>query len=734
MINTSFEFRQRIADTADVRVRAQLVLADGRRMDLSGDDIAGNSLAFDQSVSSQGSFDVGGAIVGGLKLTLNNDGRRFDDIDFDGSRIIPSVGVDVGGEVEWLRKGTYWVEQPRSYSETIPLSCVDSMSKFDVPYSRVGTRYPATAQTVVRDVCQACGVPLLDAAFHGWQTVFKQRPDNDPTCRQVLSWAAQATGNWARVTADDRMELAWYDPSVWDEEDWLDGEEFDDASPYQSGSDADGGNFIDYSSGDSYDGGSFETGRIVHIHAYSDATLATDDVVVTGIRVTASDEVRPDGSKGAKGETVTVGSEGYVLEVSGNPLVSYGEARATASRIAARTVGLRFRPFDVSCIGDPRVEPGDPAIITDRHQNAHRGYLTRVAYKVGGFAAYSCSAKSPLRNAAAGGGAFTRAILGLAEDVRNEQTAREIALQRLNDDLAAAPGMYVTTKSEDGGTSWYLHDKRDLKDSKIVWKVNSAGFGMSIDGGKNYSYGLDKWGNAILNTVYAIGLNADYITAGSLSVRSGGKTIFCADVRSGQFWWDSTYSKLSNTGALTVTSGKIAGFTVSDNKLYTSRSSLKSIANGVYVGSDGISTGNGANWCAISSGAFFGGNGSSTEKGWLSLAYIFTSSKKQVSILAGQAGVCILGGLYVGNYVSRGSSPSVWKGTSPTLRCSRIKSGYTVKSVELTGKRTLQVALANDKGQVVGCDKITVFKDVTFTPGAITQESLTFKKGIVVSS
>ena len=395
-------------------------------------------------------------------------------------------------------------------------------------------------------------------------------------------------------------------------------------------------------------------------------------------------------------------------------------------------MGLRFRPFDVSCIGDPRVEPGDPAIITDRHQNAHRGYLTRVAYKVGGFAAYSCSAKSPLRNAAAGGGAVTRAILGLAEDVRNEQTAREIALQRLNDDLAAAPGMYVTTKS--GGTSWYLHDKRDLKDSKIVWKVNSAGFGMSIDGGKNYSYGLDKWGNAILNTVYAIGLNADHITAGSLRVRSGGKTIFCADVRAGQFWWDSTYSKLSNTGALTVTSGKIAGFTVSGNKLYTSRSSLKSIANGVYVGSDGISTGNGANWCAISSGAFFGGNGSSTEKGWLSLAYNSPSSKKQVSILAGQAGVCILGGLYVGNYVSRGSSPSAWEGTSPTLRCSRIKSGYTVKRVALTGKRTLQVALANDKGQVVGCDKITVFKDVTFTPGAITQESLTFKKGIVVSS
>lgn len=624
MLNTSFEFRQKIADTADVRVRAQLVLADGRRMDLSGDDIAGNSLAFDQSVSSQGSFDVGGAIVGGLKLTLNNDGRRFDDIDFDGSRIIPSVGVDVGGEVEWLRKGTYWVEQPRSYSETIPLSCVDSMAKFDVPYSRVGTRYPATAQTVVRDVCQACGVPLLDTAFHGWQTVFKRRPDNDPTCRQVLSWAAQATGNWARVTADDRMELAWYDPSVWDEEDWLDGEEFDDASPYQSGSDADGGDFIDYSSGDSYEGGSFETGRIVHIHAYSDATLATDDVVVTGIRVTASDEVRPDGSKGAKGETTTVGSEGYVLEVSGNPLVSYGEARAAASRIAARTVGLRFRPFDVSCIGDPRVEPGDPAIITDRHQHAHRGYLTRVAYKVGGFAAYSCSAKSPLRNAAAGGGAFTRAILGLAEDVRNEQTAREIALKRLNDDLATAPGMHVTTKSEGGGTTWYLHEKRDLKDSKIVWKVNSAGFGMSIDGGKSYAYGLDKWGNAILNTVYAIGLNASYIDAGVLRVRSRGTTIFEANIDTGTvlinpttFSWSSTYSSLTTAGMLTVTGGKIGGFTISGSSLHKGRSSILAKASGVYVGTDGISVGGSkSRFTRLASGQIDGGVGT-TVYGWL---------------------------------------------------------------------------------------------------------------------
>lgn len=682
MLSTSFEFRTAVSDGARPLVRAQLVLADGERRDLSGDDFMDSTFAFSHAVSSQGCFDIGAAIVGTFECSLNNGDGRFDDMDFTGSRILPQVGVELpSGEVEWLRKGTYWVEQPDAYEATIKLKCDDSMSKLDAPYSEVATRYPATAQAVVRDLCAKCGVGLLSSAFANSGSVFKRRPDGDPTCRQVLSWAAQATGNWARMTADDRLDLSWYDPSAFDDEDWLDGEEFDDGSPYQSGSDADGGNFTDYSSGAKIDGGSFENANIVNIWAYSSAVPVTDDVAITGVRVKASDEILADGSKGSEGESRLSGSEGYVLDVSGNPLVSFGEADAVARRLAARVVGLSFRPFDASVLGDPRVEAGDPCVLTDRKQNAHRSYLTSVAYKCGAYAALRCDAETPLRRSSSGGGAVTRAIQSLAGDVRREQSARETAIRQLNDDLANSSGMYKTEKAEGGGTTWYLHDRPELEDSKIVWKVNAAGLGMSVDGGKTYGYGLDKWGNAILNTIYAVGIDADYIDAGALRVRSGGKTVMCADVRTGQFWWDALYSSLNERGELEVTKGKIGGLTLANGALYSGRPSLESSSDGTYLGTDGVSTSGrlygGASryrtWNALSKGFIYGGihdmaGGSNRETGYVSFAWdSLAPGTGNPVVVAGRDSIVLASPkLYVGSYINR--NPNGGSGASRLVK------------------------------------------------------------------
>lgn len=247
------------------------------------------------------------------------------------------------------------------------------------------------------------------------------------------------------------------------------------------------------------------------------------------------------------------------------------------------------------------------------------------------------------------GGAVTRALQSLGDDLRAEQTARENAVRQFNDDLANAPGVYTTKKVEGGATTTYVHDKKNLKDSAFVWKMNSAGFGMSTDGGKTYAYGLDKWGNAILNTVYAIGLDASYINTGALRVRSGGKTIFCADVRSGQFWWDSTYSKLSATGALTVTSGNIAGFSIMASGLYKGRSALYGTSDGVYVGTNGIAVGgNQKRYMAMTGGMLEGGY-NNTRCGWLAFTRGGWGGSPGTGVTLNSAGALYLGcgSLYV---------------------------------------------------------------------------------------
>lgn len=568
MIVASIDARTKINNHCEVLFKSLLTLADGTQYNITGEDVMGGSVEFTQSVSSNGSFDIGSAIIGSHKLKLYNFDRRFDSFDFTGAHLTSQVGIPLdNGNVEWIRKGTYWVEQPKSYGEIIQLNCDDSLCKFDVPYSEVNTKFPATAAVIARDICTHCGVPIAYINFANSGIVFRTAPDKEISCREALSYLAQATGNFVRITNDDRVEITWYNTSIFDDEDWLDGEEFDAGNPYQSGSDADGGNFTDYSSGDNYDGGSFENGQIANIYSYSQATVITDDVVITGVQVTAQDEETEDG-KGKDGETYLQGAKGYVLVIKDNPFITYGRAREFAQIIGAHIVGMTFRPFTASVIGDPLVEASDGAIITDRNQNSHCSYLTTVTYKIGQFATYACNAETTIRNASTSTSITNKVIQSINNAIKQEKTARQAALERLQEDLETSAGMYYSSKREsDGSTTWLVHDKPTLADSKIVWKVNAGGFGMSIDGGKTYSYGLDKWGNAILQSVYAVGIDADYITAGSLRVRSGNKTVFCADVKAGQFWWDATYSALTNTGELTVRKGNIGGFTINSSSI-----------------------------------------------------------------------------------------------------------------------------------------------------------------------
>lgn len=540
MLSTSFEFRAKIAQNSKTLIKATLKLADGTTKYLVGDDVMMGSATFNDAVSSDGSFDIGAAIINQFSVALNNYDRRFDEYDFTGAAITPYVGIllDDGG-VEWLKKGTYGVEQPESYGNTINITALDNMRNFERPYADVATRYPATLSTIVRDVCSKCGVTLKSSAFANSGYVVRERPSDEAmTCLDVISYAAQVSGNYARCNADGHLAFDWYNTAAFESEDWLDGKSFDAATPYASGSIADGGSFVDYSSGEAADGGDFDTNAFVNLFAIASETIVTDDVVITGVSVTAQDKEDEDGTVGEEGETALYGSPGYVLSIEGNPFVLFGEAAAIAEQVGTRVVGMRFRPFDVSAIGNPAIEAGDPVILVDRLQNGYLSYLTSLTYKVGSYEAFSCGAETPGRNQATSFSALTKAVVKARNAVKREKTAREKAIEDLATKLAESSGLYMTKQQQsDGSTIYYMHDKPTLPESKIIWKLTANAFGISTDGGRTYPYGLDVNGDAILNRIYAIGLNADYIDTGALVVRNqAGATVFSADIDTKQVY------------------------------------------------------------------------------------------------------------------------------------------------------------------------------------------------------
>jgi hypothetical protein len=322
MLSTSLAFRRRMAENSKVLFKATLTLADGTVREIVGDDLMLASPTFNEGTSSSGGFDIGAAIMGSCSITLNNMDGRFDSYDFTDSILVPYVGCEIDDEhTEWLLKGYYGIDQPESYGGTIGLDGLDNMRLLEKPFSGVTLVWPATMGAIANAICAHCGIVLLNPAFEGYNIVVETAPDNASlNCLSMISYIAQATGHWAKCDNRGRLVFGWYDTDAYEDEDWLDGDRFDDATPYASGDTAEGGAFM--TGGDAYEGGEFGLRRYIQLYSLADLTVNTDDVVITGVRVIAQDGEEQDET----GDEYLYGSEGYVLELSGNPLIQYGMA------------------------------------------------------------------------------------------------------------------------------------------------------------------------------------------------------------------------------------------------------------------------------------------------------------------------------------------------------------------------------------------------------------------------
>lgn len=530
MLSISSEYELSLNENSNQLIKAKITFADNTVRQLTGDDIV--SCDFDQQVSSDSSFDIGTAIIGQMTITLNNHDGRFDACDFTKAQFVVWVGKQLSKGTEWIQRGVYTANQPDSYNGTIAISALDNMSKFEKPFrtflASVGALQGANAsvRTLLTDMCRHCGVTWVDSGDKAFDTKFEYGyVDSNATCRQALAYACQALCVNASITNDGRLRTVWYDSAPFEAESDLDGGQFDAAKPYATGASKDGGNFTDYSSGASADGGTFFTNRNVHrLYAFSNITVNTDDVVITGVRVTERSVTV--GSKTTNGGTYTVGAEGYVLDVSNNPLIIPGTGKSVADRIGAKVIGLRFRPFSGKHICVPSLEAGDCAYVIDRKQNVYKTYVTRVKYSVNGGMTVSCGAKSSSRNSADNAGASTSAAVKVRNELHQELGARDETIKNLGETLANASGLYHTeAKQPDGSTVYYLHDKPKTGQSQIIYKVTASGIGISTDAGKTYATGLSADGNAVLNRIYAIGINADYLTTGRISSKNGNSFI-----------------------------------------------------------------------------------------------------------------------------------------------------------------------------------------------------------------
>lgn len=503
MKNVSNEFIQTISQRTDFYALASVKFADGIVKELSRSDfyLSGNSYT-DSAGSS--SFPLGVALEKQIGIAIVNDADQWSTYDFYGAEFTMYCCLDLdSGKTEKILLGTFTVIEPESYGSIIEVTAADAMYLGDTAYT-TELSFPMTAAAALRDSCSTCGVTLQTTTFTNGDYVISSFPDGI-THRTLWGLCAMLAGGNARMDKYNRLNIVSYNFSLFDKG-GLDGGVFDGSTPYASGDTADGGSFNPWDTGYVYDAGTFADTQDYHVlFRAKNLTVATDDVVITGIQATVDDT------------TYLYGEEGYVLTLT-NQLIE-GNPQDALNRIGPMIVGVRFRPFEMDHIAYPMAEFGDVCYVIDRKQNTYQSVITDVNFTFFGYTTIKCSADSPMRNSSKYYSKTTEAVVKARLNTKKQLTEYDKAVQMLTSLITQSFGVFKTEEAlEDGSTVFYLHNKPTLAESQTIWKMTADAFAVSTDGGKTWNAGMDSSGNAVVNVLSAVGINFDWAHGGMLTL------------------------------------------------------------------------------------------------------------------------------------------------------------------------------------------------------------------------
>ena len=484
MINVSTEFKELMQSRTDFRCNADITFADGDTLILgsSAFTLSNNSITDAAALSS---FPLGVALSRSIQLELLNDNDRYITYDFFGAKIRLYLTFALSATVEKIEMGTFTVLEPETYGETVIITARDDMYKADTAYvTRLS--YPATLAAMFREICDNCDLPYSTSNFANSSFAVQNAPAGNITHRQVLGYIAMIAGGNARINREGDVEIL------------------------------------------SYNFGSLNA-PLHTLNNWKNLKVDTSNIMITGLQTTVASE-----EYGGEDTVYTFGDVGYMLSVE-NPLIAGQEANAL-QLMATSIVGIPFRKFSGDHIAYPLIEFMDTVEITDRKGKVYKSFVTDVNFVFFGITTLSNSAESALRNNSLYVSPETKAIIAAQKLVEKERTARETAIEQLNQKLEQAGGFFSTdVRQPDGSTIRYMHDKPTLEASGNVIKITAEAIGFSTDGGETYPFGLEVSGDVVARLLSVEGISADWITSGAFTIKdSKGNIVFSADADTGK--------------------------------------------------------------------------------------------------------------------------------------------------------------------------------------------------------
>lgn len=564
MINVSDAFKQKLQDGERVWQEVEITFPDGTVKTVKN-EIMGENCTFSDCAESS-SFPIGCVVCKSMTLELDNTSDQWKNYNFYMAKVHAYLKMQTsvaspaatdelldendapildqsGGailatkpatedRIETIDKGIYTITTPEQYGEILSFTALDDMYKTNATYVS-HLVLPQSIETLVRDACETLGIPSEVSMTHG-NLIVSEFPEN-MTFRQLFGWAAMLETANARLDSRGYLRFIRWDFSNI-QEDYNAVVDADGNVVFKGGANIGSDNFISPAGNWSIDNDGFLTliesatdtsERLKDF--FASPTVSSDDIVITGIKL-----------KNRENEAM-YGSTGYVLELE-NELVADSSLDTVAAQIGDSIIGAKFRSMSGELAYNPLIEFGDMVYTYDRKWNRYITPLTDVSCSVNGKTAVKTQADDPIRGMSKFVSDGTKAIVEARRLVKKERSTREKAVKRLEETLKTSSGLYETSvPQEDGSIITYLHDKPTLAESKNVIKFTAEAIGVSNDGGKTYPYGFAMTGELITRLLYAEGINADYINAGTLIVRDkSGNAIFEADMDTGSVTLDGS--------------------------------------------------------------------------------------------------------------------------------------------------------------------------------------------------
>lgn len=400
---------------------------------LGEDEIWERGFEVDQAVSGQSAFEIGACVVNQFKVEVYNPNGRYQTTDFLGKPVYAYIelydGETVIGEVS---KGHYIVDEADTNGGVIHLTCLDTMTMLDTPYSEVTTTYPATLYNIVNDIATKFGLTLsldgtawLPTGISSNYTV-TNRPTEDVTCRDVLSAVCQATGNYATIDRLGQLLITRYDVAFMAE----------------TGSDYTGYDFHDITPSELFS-----------------LSRAEAQVMLTGVSVEVEDAA------------YTAGTDEYMFHVKDNPMINAGEEQTFATALNGVINGWNFRPFDAKCLTDMCMEAGDNVLLTDTLGNIYKSVITHTEYFAGQNQRVECNAESAAVNAST---RYSQAARSAAKLVKNYDST----VNNYIDLVSKGLGMYrslITDPDDPTSQIYAFHNEETFANSTFCMFENANG-------------------------------------------------------------------------------------------------------------------------------------------------------------------------------------------------------------------------------------------------------------------